>query len=211
MIAKQTNQKAWFMVLPVFLVVAFSAVIPLMTVVNYSVQDTFGGNHVFLGGDGLVSRPDPLGTLSRRLSPPAAVFRDHPAHRDPSRGDDSPGHAEKGLGSTGLPDHHGPAAAHPLERGGHHLADLRPGRYRPARPYPRQPRVRLQLYPGPSRRLDHHHHHGCLALDQPGSAPLPTPASARYPTPTTRRRRSTGRRAGRSSATSSCRRCSGSC
>ncbi len=44
MIAKQTNQKAWFMVLPVFLVVAFSAVIPLMTVVNYSVQDTFGNN-----------------------------------------------------------------------------------------------------------------------------------------------------------------------
>ncbi len=44
MIAKQPNQKAWFMVLPVFLVVAFSAVIPLMTVVNYSVQDTFGNN-----------------------------------------------------------------------------------------------------------------------------------------------------------------------
>jgi glycerol transport system permease protein len=44
MIAKQPNQKAWFMVLPVFLVDAFSAVIPLMTVVNYSVQDTFGNN-----------------------------------------------------------------------------------------------------------------------------------------------------------------------
>ena len=28
MIAKQVNQKAWFMVLPVFLIVAFSAVIP---------------------------------------------------------------------------------------------------------------------------------------------------------------------------------------
>jgi glycerol transport system permease protein len=50
MIAKQKNQKAWFMVLPVFLVVAFSAVIPLMTVVNYSVQDTFGNNEFFWVG-----------------------------------------------------------------------------------------------------------------------------------------------------------------
>ncbi len=50
MIAKQQNQKAWFMVLPVFLLVAFSAVIPLMTVVNYSVQDTFGNNQFFWAG-----------------------------------------------------------------------------------------------------------------------------------------------------------------
>jgi glycerol transport system permease protein len=49
-IAKQVNQKAWFMVLPVFLVVAFSAIIPLMTVVNYSVQDTFGNNQFFWVG-----------------------------------------------------------------------------------------------------------------------------------------------------------------
>ncbi|GAA4217652.1 sugar ABC transporter permease [Sagittula sp. NFXS13] len=40
---KTVNQKAWFLVLPVLLLVAFSAVIPLMTVVNYSIQDTFGG------------------------------------------------------------------------------------------------------------------------------------------------------------------------
>ncbi|MBW8909898.1 MAG: sugar ABC transporter permease, partial [Mesorhizobium sp.] len=36
--------KAWFLVLPVLVLVAFTAVIPLMTVVNYSVQDTFGNN-----------------------------------------------------------------------------------------------------------------------------------------------------------------------
>jgi len=36
---KPVNQRAWFAVLPVVLVVAFSGVIPLMTVVNYSVQD----------------------------------------------------------------------------------------------------------------------------------------------------------------------------
>ncbi len=38
------------MVLPVFLLVAFSAIIPLMTVVNYSLQDTFGNNQFFWVG-----------------------------------------------------------------------------------------------------------------------------------------------------------------
>ena len=47
---KTTNNRAWLMVLPVFLLVAFSAVIPLMTVVNYSVQDTFGNNEFFWVG-----------------------------------------------------------------------------------------------------------------------------------------------------------------
>ncbi len=49
---KTVNQKAWFLVLPVLLLVAFSAVIPLMTVVNYSVQDTFGNNVFFWNGLG---------------------------------------------------------------------------------------------------------------------------------------------------------------
>ena len=47
---KTWNNKAWFMVLPVLVLVAFSAVIPLMTVVNYSVQDTFGNNQFFWAG-----------------------------------------------------------------------------------------------------------------------------------------------------------------
>ncbi|MGI9384989.1 MAG: carbohydrate ABC transporter permease [Methyloligellaceae bacterium] len=47
---KQVNQKAWFMVLPVLLLVAFSAIIPLMTVVNYSVQDIFGPNERYFVG-----------------------------------------------------------------------------------------------------------------------------------------------------------------
>ena len=47
---KTVNNKAWFMVLPVLALVAFSAVIPLMTVVNYSVQDTFGNNQFFWAG-----------------------------------------------------------------------------------------------------------------------------------------------------------------
>ena len=47
---KTQNNKAWFLVLPVLVLVAFSAVIPLMTVVNYSVQDTFGNNQFFWAG-----------------------------------------------------------------------------------------------------------------------------------------------------------------
>ena len=47
---KPWNNKAWFLVLPMLVLVAFSAVIPLMTVVNYSVQDTFGNNQFFWAG-----------------------------------------------------------------------------------------------------------------------------------------------------------------
>lgn len=44
------NNRAWFGVLPVLLIVAFSAVIPLMTVVNYSVQDILDINtRLFVG------------------------------------------------------------------------------------------------------------------------------------------------------------------
>lgn len=47
---KPQNNKAWLLVLPVFIIVAISAIIPLMTVVNYSVQDIFGpGQRVFVG------------------------------------------------------------------------------------------------------------------------------------------------------------------
>jgi glycerol transport system permease protein len=47
---KPYNNKAWFFILPVFLSVAFSAIIPLMTVVNYSVQDILSPTQsVFVG------------------------------------------------------------------------------------------------------------------------------------------------------------------
>ncbi|RQO55393.1 ABC transporter permease [Paucibacter sp. KBW04] len=47
---KPVNQKAWFLVLPVFICVAFSAILPLMTVVNYSVQDIISPERrVFVG------------------------------------------------------------------------------------------------------------------------------------------------------------------
>jgi len=49
-VEKWENNRAWLLVLPVFVIVAFSAIIPLMTVVNYSVQDIFGpGQRIFVG------------------------------------------------------------------------------------------------------------------------------------------------------------------
>ncbi len=47
---KIVNNRAWYLVLPVLVCVAFSAFMPLMTVVNYSVQDIIGPQQrVFVG------------------------------------------------------------------------------------------------------------------------------------------------------------------
>jgi len=49
---KTPNNRAWWLVLPVFVLVAFSAVVPMMTVVNYSVQDIFDSStRFFVGAD----------------------------------------------------------------------------------------------------------------------------------------------------------------
>ena len=47
---KTWNQRAWLLVLPVVILVAFNALVPMMTVVNYSVQETFGNNQFFWSG-----------------------------------------------------------------------------------------------------------------------------------------------------------------
>ncbi|MGK9063941.1 carbohydrate ABC transporter permease [Stutzerimonas chloritidismutans] len=47
---KVQDNRAWWLVLPVFLLVAFSAVLPMMTVVNYSVQDIFDASTSFFVG-----------------------------------------------------------------------------------------------------------------------------------------------------------------
>ena len=49
---KKQYQKGWLFVTPVLLLVAFNALIPMMTVVNYSVQETFGNNLFFWEGLG---------------------------------------------------------------------------------------------------------------------------------------------------------------
>lgn len=68
---KTVNQRAWFFVLPVLVLVAFNAIVPLMTVVNYSVQETFGNNEFFWAGmiwfEQVISSPRFHDSLTRQL------------------------------------------------------------------------------------------------------------------------------------------------
>ena len=68
---KTYNNRAWFLILPVILCVAFSAILPLMTIVNYSVQDILSPTqHVFVGTEWfrMVMRDSELhGALYRQL------------------------------------------------------------------------------------------------------------------------------------------------
>jgi glycerol transport system permease protein len=48
---KPINNRAWLLVLPVLAFVLFSALLPMMTVVNYSLQDSMGVNNFFWNGD----------------------------------------------------------------------------------------------------------------------------------------------------------------
>ncbi|ARP94184.1 carbohydrate ABC transporter permease [Bordetella genomosp. 13] len=53
---KPINQKAWLLILPVVVCVAFSAILPLMTIVNYSVQDIISPERrVFVGTEWFAS------------------------------------------------------------------------------------------------------------------------------------------------------------
>ena len=47
---KVQNHRAWWLVLPVFLLVSFTAIVPLMTVVNYSIRDIFDQDNAFFVG-----------------------------------------------------------------------------------------------------------------------------------------------------------------
>jgi ABC-type sugar transport system permease subunit len=75
---KPVNQKAWLLILPVVLCVAFSAILPLMTVVNYSVQDIISPERrVFVGTEWFkaVMRDDDLhGALLRQICFSLAVL-----------------------------------------------------------------------------------------------------------------------------------------
>ena len=68
---KPVNQKAWLLVVPVFICVAFSAILPLMTVVNYSVQDIISPTqHVFVGTEwfrSIMNDEDLRGALGRQM------------------------------------------------------------------------------------------------------------------------------------------------
>lgn len=75
---QRTSNKAWLAVAPVVLVVAFTAVAPLMTVVNYSVQDIFDvQTRLFVGLDWYretLRDPRFLEALARQLEFSALVL-----------------------------------------------------------------------------------------------------------------------------------------
>jgi len=69
-VPRTRNDRAWLFVLPVVLLVAFNALIPLMTVVNYSVQDILTGNPVFVGAEWfrkVLRDPELHGALRRQI------------------------------------------------------------------------------------------------------------------------------------------------
>nr|BFE95646.1 hypothetical protein GCM10020185_61820 [Pseudomonas brassicacearum subsp. brassicacearum] len=121
---KVQNNKAWWLVLPVFLLVAFSAVIPMMTVVNYSVQDIFDqSSRYFVGADWykqVLLDPRLHDSLLRQFIYSACVLLIEipPGHRH------RPDHADQGQMVVPGVDHPGDPAADSLERGRHHLADF---------------------------------------------------------------------------------------
>ncbi|NHZ83438.1 ABC transporter permease subunit [Massilia sp. CCM 8695] len=75
---KTYNNRAWLLILPVIICVAFSAVLPLMTIVNYSVQDILSPtNSVFVGTEWfkMIMRDSELhGALVRQLGFSMAVL-----------------------------------------------------------------------------------------------------------------------------------------
>jgi len=68
---KTYNNRAWFLILPVIICVAFSAILPLMTIVNYSVQDIISPTQkIFVGMEwfrSVMRDSDLHGALSRQL------------------------------------------------------------------------------------------------------------------------------------------------
>jgi glycerol transport system permease protein len=75
---KRHNNRAWLFVAPVLLVVSFSAVLPLMTVVNYSVQDILGPDQkTFVGREWfqhVLRDPELHGAFMRQIGFSLAVL-----------------------------------------------------------------------------------------------------------------------------------------
>jgi glycerol transport system permease protein len=169
---KTVNQRAWLLILPVVICVAFSAILPLMTVVNYSVQDIISPERrVFVGTEWFksVMRDDDLqGALLRQIAFSFAVLVvEIPlgialALAMPAKG----WHASAVLVLVAI------SLLIPVERRRHDLADLRPRRHRPVRRRARQARHRLQLHRQRPRRLAHRAADGRLALDAAGRPAL---------------------------------------
>ncbi len=142
---KTQNNRAWFMVLPVLFLVAFSAIIPLMTVVNYAFNDTFGENAFFWVGlewfQDVLDSDRMWEALQRQLIFSIVIL----LIEVPLGIAVALCMPKKGIGASvclvlmALP------LLIPWKRGGHHLAGLCPRRHRSAWPHAGQPRDRLQL------------------------------------------------------------------
>ena len=161
---KVHDNRAWLFLLPVVVSVAFSAVLPLMTILNYSVQDILGPTQkVFVGAEWykqVLRDGDLHSALGRQLVFSLVVL----AIEIPLGVAIALGMPRGRLAGVADPGAAGHAAADPLERGGHHLADLRPRGHRPVRPAA-QPVRGLQLRPGSHRRLADGGAAGRVALD----------------------------------------------
>ena len=172
---KPLNNRAWLMVAPVFAIVLFSALLPMMTVVNYSLQDSFGHNQFFWNGDAwfrdLLNPATEIGArfqnaLLKNLSfSLVALLIEVPL-----------GIAmalclpRKGWAIGPLAGNHRAADVDPLERRRHNLANLLArGHWFVRRRFDRAGHS-LQCHAGTDLGVVHDRCHRCLALD-----------SARYP------------------------------
>ena len=173
MTGKPINNRAWLFVLPVLAFVLFSSIIPVMTVVNYSIQDTMGANNFFWNGDAwfrdlLNPSTEIGGEVQRRAVPHPRVLARLPLDRSAARHRDRALRAAKRVAGRPLAGGDGAADADSMECRGHHLADLRPPGHRPVWSGADRPWPALQRDAGPDFRLDHHRRHRCLALDAAG-------------------------------------------
>ena len=135
---KWQNQRAWFLVMPVVLLVAFNALIPLMTVVNYSVQDIFDSTHrLFVGTEWY--REMLLNTrLHECAAAPVVVLGAGAADRTAAGRGDRPDHAAQGrLGNLCDAGYPRVSAADSLERDRHDLGHLSAAGRRLARTFHR--------------------------------------------------------------------------
>ena len=141
---------------PVVLLVAFNALIPLMTVVNYSVQETFGNNLFFWHGVGwfqeVLTSERFHASLFRQLAFTFTILLIE---------------VPLGIAVALCMPRKGPWVSvclvlmalpllDPLERGRRDVEHFRPAGYRPAGPLGQRPRHRLQLHPAAGLGLGDH-------------------------------------------------------
>ena len=138
MTGKPINNRAWLFVLPVLAFVLFSSIIPVMTVVNYSIQDTMGANNFFWNGDGWFrDLLNPSTAIGARFND--ALFRTLAFSLVCLLIEVPLGIAialcmpRSGLAGRTDAGRDGAADAHSVERGGHDVADLHPPGHRPLR------------------------------------------------------------------------------